>query len=295
MSRKGRKGDVAHRTASGQKSRAKAARLDVDDGLVASQPHRSPFARLLGDGAARSSLAETALGRLRLIGQAEDRFGIEHVRQKLFAARPAGQANGISEADYMAAQKYAEAVGRERWVRAAPKDKPSAIAFMVARGVDLNVRELSDKQARYYIEQFEESRAALMAAPCSDDMQRVLRQLRDHVDRLRKGASQAEAGDILRLLRGIGALSSPTRSAAIKRAVDVIVIDDRDPAPETLALARLGFKALVGLHFGDEKNVQARIRSFGERPKDWTVAAAPADSAAPQLSGWKGRHRSLAS
>lgn len=294
MSRKGRKPlPGAHRRPSGRPSEAKGARPDRDDGLVAAQPHRAPFAKLLGDGAARSSLAETALGRLRLIGQAEDRFGIEYVRRMMFGARPkSGLSNGIGEADYMAAQKYAEAVGRERWVRAAPKDKPSAIAFMTARGIDLNPRELSDKQARYYIEQFEESRAALMAAPLADDAQRVLRQLRGYIDRLRKGPVANEAGDILRLLRGFGPLNSPTRAAAIKRAVDLIVIDDRDPDGDALALARLGFKALVGLHFGDEKNAQARIRSFGEKPKDWSVAkATPTETG----SGWKGRHRSLAS
>lgn len=291
MTKKGRKPKEGNRGKSGQLSHRVS-----DDGLVRSQPHRAPFGALLGDSAAGSQLAATAMGRLRLIGEAEERFGIEHVRRKLFPTRAQNNiSNGIDPIEYDAALKYAEAVGRERWVRASPKDKPSAIAFMTARGIDLSARDLSDLEAAHYVERFEDCRAVLIAAPCSEDFRRVLRSLRDKVNKLRKGPVRADADDIMRLLRGLGALPNMHASAAIKHAVDLIVIDDRDPDAATLALARRGFKALADFHFGGAAGKAPRARTWGERPTDWSVSApAPgADGAAERGPGWKGRHRSL--
>lgn len=274
MSKRGRKPQAGHRTANGRLSQRQAARPDRDDGLVAEQPHRRHFGPLLGENAARSQLAATALGRLRLIGQAEEELGLEPVRKKLFPQRLRGVRYGIDEVEYMAALEYATAVGRERWVRAAPKDKPSAVAFMVARGIDLSGRDLSDAETLRYVADFEESRAALLAAPCPEDMRRVLRTLRSR-------AAERGDGHELRLLRGIGPLANPANSGAIKQAVDLIVIDDRDPAADTLKLARRGFAALADMHYGTTEARQRRTRSWAQ----------PAEES---QGGWKGRHRSLA-
>jgi hypothetical protein len=280
MAKRGRKPKPGLRTRSGQLSRRPRAQPDRDDGIVASQPHRAPFAKLLGEQAARSQAAASALGRLRLIGEAEERHGLIVVRKRLeamghVACGVTGEPLGIGERQYWAGLKYADAVGRERWVRAAPKDKPSAVAFMVARGLDLSGRELSDAAARHYVQQFEESRAVLMAAACSEDMRRVLRSLRDRVERLRSGAVKQDADDLMRLLRGLGALANPQAAASIKRAVDLVVIDDRDPDAATLALLRRGLDALADFHFGADAQ-----RGIGGKPVD--------------DAGWKARHRSFA-
>jgi len=282
MAHAGRKPDAAHRTKSGQKSRS--AKIDADDGLVASQPHRRVFGELLGPQVARAHLAETALGRLRLIGIAEDRMSIAAVQAKLFPLRPQrGLSNGLGEDEYLGAQAYAAAVGRERWVRAAPKDKPAAISFMIARGIDLSARDLSDNEARRYTAQFEEARAVLAAATCSLDMQRVLRQLRAKVENVMRGPMVAEMTEVLRLMRGLGTLASPANSARIKRAVDTIVIDDRDPTAEELMLARPGLRALAEWEGAARaRQKAARTRHSGERPTQSTP------------DGWKDRHRSLA-
>jgi len=288
MAKKGRPADVQHRTASGQKSRAQA--IVKDDGLVASQPHRRIFVELFGDAGARSQLAATALGRLRLIGMAEAATGIDKVRLKLFPERPPGQPNGIDEDEHQGALAYLSAVGRERWVRAAPKDKPSAISFMTARGIDLSAAELTDESARYYIKHFEEARAVLGAAACSLDLQRVLRQLRGKVDALDRGRNLGEVEDVLRQLRGIGSLQAPQVTAAIKRAVDHIVIDDRDPTIDMLRTARAGFRALAEWEGAARARAKAsRMRHSGERPTD---ASVPEGGTIER--GWKGRHRSLA-
>lgn len=303
----GRRKSEGYRTASGQLSRAQGARPEHDDGLIRSQPHRRPFAQLLGDAAAGSWAASFALGRARLIGEAEERTGREVVRAFLYPSLPPTATSlGISERLFFAGMRYAQVVGRERWVRSAPKDKPSAMAFMQARGISLNAHEITDEEAARNILEYEEAAAALMAAPCSRDMRSVVRTLR--LQARARGASEMVA-----LLRGLGALMNPQASGAIKRAVETLVLDDRDVAPATLDVARIGLAVLADHFYGPDQEDSRKIRgSVMERPlwleTDFNVIelayrhydgtprkAGEPEKPEPRAQGgnWKARHGNL--
>lgn len=315
-----RKKKSGHRTASGQLSRAVGAQGKHDEVALA-QPHRKPFATLLGDADAGSYLAAFALGRLRLIGRAEERgdIGPDKVRAFLFPGRHAGAARddapegpfGLSEREFFAAMHYLEAVGRERWVRASPKDKPSALDFLAARGIDLAARELTESDARRWLADFEEVRAVLAATPCPPAVRSVL-------GTLRRMARKGGQSGMVSLLRGLGAMVSPATSGAIVTAVNRIVLDDRDPDATTLRLARPGFAALAEHFYGIDRGDHRKIRGVVHDRPTWTAegytAIEPlyensdgtlrkAGEADPSLQAsgsasrdgrWKNRHRSLA-
>lgn len=308
----GRKKIEGHRTPGGQLSRVQGARGAHDETALA-QPHRRAFVGLLGEQAAGSYAASFALGRLRLIGEAEENedIGTAGVRRALFGLgdkRRHPGPFGISERLFFAGMRYAETVGRERFVRAAPKDKPSAMAFLSARGIDLNVRETSDEQARRYLVDFEEVRAALNAAPCSPDMRSVLRTLR------KMARALPGADDMVRLLRGVGALANPAASGAVQKAVDLVVLDDRDPDEPTLANAVIGFEVLADHYYGSQRDDVRPIRGVVfERPlwqhdvKEIEIAYRNADGSTRKAGekpketgqssskgGWRNRHRSHA-
>jgi hypothetical protein len=305
-----KKAEGVHRRPNGRPSEARGAR-GAHDELQVMQPHRRPFVQLLGEQAAGSYAASFALGRLRLIGEAEEKSGRDTVRRFLHGLGDAAKHPGpfgIRERLFFAGMRYSETVGRERFVRASPKDKPSAMAFLSARGIDLNPREMTPAQQARYLVEFEEARAALTAAPCSPDMRSVLRTLR------KMARAVPEGGDMVRLLRGIGALANPAASGAVQRAVDIVVLDDRDPDEATLANAILGFEVLADHYYGPERddvrpirgvvferplwqhdakaieiayrNADGSTRKAGERPKEEAQSASK--------GGWRGRHRSHA-
>lgn len=306
----GRKKLPGHRTPSGQISRVQGARGAHDD-VAINQPHRRPFADLLGEAAARSWAASFALGRARLIGEAEALHGVTKVRAALFKGRPHSEntrAFGISERMFFAGLRYAADVGRERWVRSAPKDKPSALSFLSARGLSLSGHEPGADEAQAIIVSYEEAVAALTAAPCSSDLRSVIRTLRQSARRL-------GAGDMVALLRGMGALMNPAASGAIKRAVDTLVIDDRDVDLMTLDVARIGLAVLADHYYGTEREDYRPIKgTVSERPiwmHDGFTSlefvyrhadgsprkageAEKQETRGASRGGWKGRHQSLA-
>ncbi|MGD9766867.1 MAG: hypothetical protein AB7U62_04415 [Pseudolabrys sp.] len=268
MAKRGRKPIAnVHRRPGGRISRARGAR--PTDGLVESQPHRLPFDKLMG--AAHDARAATALGRLRLIGLAEETYNsIGKVARILGLPAKRGVSNGLTERQFAALSKYAEVVARERWVRAAPKDKPQAIAFMQARGIDLNVKELSDEQAERYIRAFEANRAVLTSVRLGEQI-------------------------------------NATFARQVKRAVDHIVLDDRDPDPDRLALASVGADALALLHFGVDRPDTRKMAGFITEKPTWQhpereieilYSDGNGGTRGPNREkpekGWKKRHRSLA-
>lgn len=263
----GRKKNPGLRRPNGRLSEAQGARPAHDD-LVKNQPHRKPFITLLGDDAAGSWTASFALGRARLIAEAEERVGFKPVRDFLKpgtfdAFRKNGikpGSLGISERLFFAGMRYAQDVGRERWVRAAPKDKPSAMAFMQARGISLSGREIAATEAQHAIMEYEEASAALIATPCSREVRSVVRTLRQM-------ARDRGASDMINLLRGLGALMNPAASGSIKKSVETLVIDDRDLEEGDLDVARLGLAALADHYYGPERDDYRRINgSVMERP-----------------------------
>lgn len=317
MTKKGRppRTDV-HRRPNGRISQAHGARGDAD--LIGEQPHRKLFCALLGEGWQNDKRAGTALGRLRLIGIVEERaddgngvHGRDLVRRLLYGGHrdaPDGPF-GISERLYQAGEQWAVCVWRERWVRASPKDKPSAIAFMTARGIDTAVHDLSERQAQNYVRAFNDARAALLSAPCPRDVQRGLRVLRT----LARKAPGEICDAMTTMLQGIGAMFVPASSSLVATAVNHVVVDDRDPAEGQLVHVRRGFEALAD-HFGLDDDA-ARRPIVGEaaemdwphgrlasgRPVPVTLATrgedgtlTPGAQAGRAPGGWKGRHRSLA-
>lgn len=311
MARRGRPPlEDVHRGASGQVSHRQGAR--PADPVTADQPHRRPFLRLIGEDGAGDWRCAFALGRLRMIGECEERMPAKEVRRLLFSGHahaPHGPF-GVSERLFFAGMKCAETVGRERFVRATPKDKPQAIAFAVARGIDLSARELSNEEAALYVARYEEMNAALLAAPCPPDARRALRILRGKAKAL-----GAKADDLVRILRGLGALMNPALSGAVKRAVELVVLDDRDPDLDALPMVRAGLAALADHYFGAEReDSRAIVGVTSERPT-WphdervievlypdgqggvrTAHATPLHEreAAREEAHWKRRHRSHA-
>lgn len=254
---------VGLRTRSGQLTRSRAGQRALVDAVVEAQPHRAPFYKLIGASAAMDLRCESALGRLRMVGEAEDTRGAIYVARVLYPGmkRPAEPFSfGISERQYQAGVKYAETVGRERWVRAAPKDKPSAVAFMVARGIDTSARVLGDREAATYVRAFDDARAALLAAGVPADARRVL----GHMRALSRSLG---SDDMLRMLRGFGSLMNPALAAAIAAAVNHCVIDDRDPPADELPRLRRGLDVLAEHFFGARDPDKRPIRGEGERPE----------------------------
>jgi hypothetical protein len=240
-------------------SRASGARLI--EAVVKAQPHRAPFYRLIGETAAGDWRCESALGRLRMVGEAVEKRTDAYVARVLYgSSHPVVGPFGITERQFQAGLKYAEIIARERWVRAAPKDKPSAVAFMVARGIDLSARELRPAEAKAYLQAFEDMRAALLAATLPADARRVL-------GRMRAIARREHSDDVLRMARGFGSLVNPAVAGAITAAVNHCVIDDRDPPRHELALVRRGLDALAEHAFGAADPERRPITGYGERPE----------------------------
>lgn len=230
MGRRGRPAKTGYRAATGRLSRAQGARPDHSDVVICEQPHRRHFDKLLGGKASDDQRTAYAIGRLRMIGEAENRAEAtgQDVRSVLFGGArnaPIGPF-GISERQFQAGVKWIETVGRERWVRSSPKDKPSAVAFMTARGIDLSGRDPTDGEATAIKAAFDAAR------------------------------------------RAVRAVDLRTRAACIANVVNAVCIDDRDPSIDDLGKLRCGLDALADHFFGPERAYH-RINGHMKQRATW--------------------------